>query len=170
MSLSNGNTLCQRGATLIEVLVALLVLAIGLLGMLGLQNRALKFSQAALYDSQARHAISDLVERVRMNTRLDASNAQYYSISQASSSSAATSCVNSNCSPRQLAAWDVSQWLAALTNTLPDAKAEVKYAQGSSELTVSVFYSTAYLNKQAAGPGISGDPTVRQISLKTRIK
>jgi type IV pilus assembly protein PilV len=160
----------QKGSTLIEVLVALLVLGVGLLGMLGLQNQAIKLSQAALQDSQARYAINDLVERVRMNTRTDTANAQYYALSKASTASTATSCIGSNCSAQQLAAFDVSQWLGALTNTLPDAKAEVRYAQNTSELTVTVFYSIANLNQKATGTGVDGDPSVRQITVKTRIK
>lgn len=160
----------QKGSTLIEVLVALLVLGVGLLGMLGLQNQAIKMSQAALYDSQARYAINDLVERVRMNTRTDAGNAQYYAMSQASIAGTSPSCGSSNCTPRQIATSDVAEWLSGLTRTLPSAKAEVKYTQNTSELVVSVFYSIANLNQKAAGTGVDGDASVRQITIKTRIK
>lgn len=43
----------QRGAGLIEILVAVLILALGLLGMAGLQANALKKNQSSLARSQA---------------------------------------------------------------------------------------------------------------------
>jgi type IV pilus assembly protein PilV len=42
-----------KGATLIEILVALLVLSLGVLGMAGLQARALKGNQSAMHRTQA---------------------------------------------------------------------------------------------------------------------
>jgi len=43
----------QKGATLIEVLVAVLLLAIGLFGMVGLQTRSMIINQSSLQRSQA---------------------------------------------------------------------------------------------------------------------
>ena len=43
----------QRGAGLIEVLVAVLILALGLLGMAGLQSKSLRASQSSYARSQA---------------------------------------------------------------------------------------------------------------------
>ena len=46
-------TISQRGVGLIEVLVAVLILALGLLGMAGLQAKALKTNQSSYARSQA---------------------------------------------------------------------------------------------------------------------
>ena len=43
----------QRGVTLIEILVAIVVLSIGLLGLAGLQLKGLQVSQGSTYRSQA---------------------------------------------------------------------------------------------------------------------
>ena len=43
----------QRGATMLEILITLLILSIGLLGMAGLQALSLKSNQSAYYRSQA---------------------------------------------------------------------------------------------------------------------
>jgi type IV pilus modification protein PilV len=151
-------------------------MGVGLLGMLSLQNTAIKFSQAALLDSQARYAINDLVERVRMNTKVDASNAQYYALSQASSiADPGNPCDTgtNNCNAQQLSKWDVWTWLTALQNTLPGAKADVSYLVGKSELTVTVSYSTANLNQAIVLTGSqtnNDDPTLRRITVRTRIK
>jgi type IV pilus assembly protein PilV len=57
----------QSGFTLVEVLVALVILAIGLLGVAGLQNRSLSGNQGALYRSQAVLYANDIIERMRVN-------------------------------------------------------------------------------------------------------
>ncbi len=56
-----------RGFTLLEVLVALLVLGIGLLGLAGLQIQGLRFNHDAYVRSQATFLAYDLLERMRLN-------------------------------------------------------------------------------------------------------
>jgi type IV pilus assembly protein PilV len=57
----------QLGATLIEVMVALLVLSVGILGVAILQLNALKHSDSAMRSTQASFIAQDLLERVRAN-------------------------------------------------------------------------------------------------------
>jgi type IV pilus assembly protein PilV len=57
----------QSGFTLVEVLVALVILAIGLLGVAGMQTRSLGGNQGALYRSQAVLFANDIIERMRVN-------------------------------------------------------------------------------------------------------
>ncbi len=56
-----------RGFSLIEVLVALLVLAIGLLGLAALQAQGLRFNHDAYVRTQATHIAYDIVDRMRAN-------------------------------------------------------------------------------------------------------
>ncbi len=56
-----------RGVSLIEVLIAMLVLAIGLLGLAALQAQGLRFSNDALVRTQATALASDLLDRMRAN-------------------------------------------------------------------------------------------------------
>jgi type IV pilus assembly protein PilV len=55
----------QRGFTLIEVLIAVLVLAVGLLGLAGLQLAGMKSNHSAYLRSQATIAAYDLLDRMR---------------------------------------------------------------------------------------------------------
>ncbi|MCX7101946.1 MAG: type IV pilus modification protein PilV, partial [Methylobacter sp.] len=55
------------GFTLIEVLIAMLVLAVGLLGLAGLQATSLKSNQSAYNRSQATQLAYDLADRMRAN-------------------------------------------------------------------------------------------------------
>ena len=55
------------GFSLVEVLVALLVLAIGLLGLAALQAQGLRFNHDAYVRTQATHLAYDIVDRMRIN-------------------------------------------------------------------------------------------------------
>lgn len=57
----------QRGFTLIEVMVAIIILAVGLLGMAGLQTITLQNGQSAYMRSQATILAYDIMDRMRIN-------------------------------------------------------------------------------------------------------
>lgn len=57
----------QQGVGLVEVLVALLILALGILGFSALQLRALDAAQEATEQSVAMNTARDLAERMRIN-------------------------------------------------------------------------------------------------------
>lgn len=61
----------QQGVTLIEVLVSLLVLAVGLLGAAALQLNALKYTDSAMMSSQASFIAYDMMDRIRANPLAD---------------------------------------------------------------------------------------------------
>jgi type IV pilus assembly protein PilV len=62
----------QRGVSLIELLVALLIFSFGMLGLAGLQLRTLSYSQSSLFRSQAVALTDDVLDRMRAS-RTDAS-------------------------------------------------------------------------------------------------
>jgi type IV pilus modification protein PilV len=57
----------QRGASLIEVLVALMILVISLLGVAAVQLRLEQFTQSAVARSQSSNALTDIIEKMRAN-------------------------------------------------------------------------------------------------------
>lgn len=61
----------QIGMTLIEVLVAVLVLAIGLLGAAVIQLNALKYTDSSRMTSQASFIAYDMLDRIRANSAVD---------------------------------------------------------------------------------------------------
>ncbi|HCJ29231.1 MAG TPA: type IV pilus modification protein PilV [Pseudomonas sp.] len=109
----------QRGATLIEVLVAMLVLSVGLLGLAGMQMTALQSNQSAYYRSQATVLAYDIMDRMRAN-RADALNGVYD-----------IALKNQACDPNlapngTLAQKDAAEWLNSLSCLLsPDARGSV---------------------------------------------
>ena len=57
----------QRGVTLIEILITLLVLAVGLLGLAALQGISLQTGQVALYRTQATNLAYEVIDHARAN-------------------------------------------------------------------------------------------------------
>lgn len=60
----------QRGVTLIEILVAIVLLSIGLLGLAGLQLRGMQVNQGSAMRSQAAILAEDLADRMRADVAL----------------------------------------------------------------------------------------------------
>ncbi|VVP19307.1 MULTISPECIES: type IV pilus modification protein PilV [Pseudomonas] len=66
-----GRKHAQDGMTLIEVLVALLILSVGLLGAAAFQLNALKYTDSARMTSQASFIAYDMMDRIRANSAAD---------------------------------------------------------------------------------------------------
>lgn len=61
----------QEGMTLIEVLVAVLILGVGLLGAAMIQLNALKYTDSSRMTSQASFIAYDMLDRIRANSAAD---------------------------------------------------------------------------------------------------
>lgn len=57
----------QRGFSLIEVLISILILAVGLLGAASIQLNALKYTDSSTMRSQASFIAYDMMDRIRAN-------------------------------------------------------------------------------------------------------
>lgn len=105
----------QTGTTMIELLVAMLILAIGLLGMLGLQTTSLRNTQSAYLRTQATILAEDIAERMRANA-IGVDNGAYIGASGQRNSG----CIStSGCSASAMAAHDMAEWLTAIDEALP---------------------------------------------------
>jgi len=129
----------QCGFTLVEVLVAVVILAIGLLGLAGLQLSSLQASQQAYLRSQATVLSQDIVERMRAN-RTAALNGDY---DVAMADGVPTGA--------DIATNDLDDWLTALDTSLPDGDGEVS-VNGNGVATVSVQW-TERVRDPEAGAG-----------------
>ncbi|WP_043972833.1 MULTISPECIES: type IV pilus modification protein PilV [Acinetobacter] len=101
----------QAGVGLIEVLVALLLLAIGVLGYVALQLRAYDASAEAMQKSQAIVIMRGLAENMRINkSQMGSYPAFVRSYTGLTSvTTAPTSCFNSGCTASQVAQFDAYQ-------------------------------------------------------------
>ena len=106
----------QSGLTLIETLVALVVLSVGLLGIAALQVQGMSAGLTAGYRSHAANLAADMAERIRSNPfGLDA-----YAGTGSDNGCAATAGDSLDCTPQQMAAHDLFLWDRAIRASLPD--------------------------------------------------
>lgn len=114
----------QGGAGLVEVLVAILVIAIGVLGYAAMQLFALQSAEEASYRTHATLIARDGLERLLLNSDPDAL-ADYFDAqswpSEADSFGASypNGCSAAACDPQPLAEADIAQLAWAAANSLP---------------------------------------------------
>lgn len=102
----------QRGFSIVEAMVALLVLSVGMLGIAGLYVTTLRASGSALFRSQAVNFAADMADRIRANPTAR----EAYEGAAADNNCAE----GATCAPAALAADDVFRWQDQLATTLPD--------------------------------------------------
>lgn len=124
----------QAGVSLMEVLIALAVIMIGLVGMLTLMLNSIRFSQEANLRSTAVSLVYDVADRVRANDRVPAS----YVTAFADSPVATTNCMSGLCSGTQLAIWDLQSWKASLAAQLPSGQGQIERNVVNSDLTITL--------------------------------
>lgn len=110
----------QQGAGLIEVLIALLVLAIGLLGLGALQTQSLKFNNESYFRTQATLLAMDMADRLRANKAYARSAPSAYTFTASDQSAVALdACQTGVCAPGALAQYDFKQWRDRVELALP---------------------------------------------------
>ncbi|MGC4403711.1 type IV pilus modification protein PilV [Methyloversatilis sp. MC4-4] len=101
----------QAGVSLIEVLVALFVLAFGMLGIAGMQTMAMKANQSAFERNAAVISANSIVERIRSNQRWERDG----SYNRALPTGACTAPEGTD-----RVSVDIQRWLGELTTNLGD--------------------------------------------------
>ena len=125
-----GHSAGQRGVSLIESLVALLILALGVLGLAGLQAGALAQTRHANARAAAVQMAHDLLERMQMNPAVGraaagSSRASLYETGWGKRSEKAPDCSSRACNATELAEHDLSRWKGSWQTLLPGADARV---------------------------------------------
>ena len=106
----------QAGYTLVEVMVAVAILGIGVVGLVGLQAESARYQNATHHQTLATLLARDLAECIRANP--DAAKDGDY-VGNGTGSNA--DCVSGTCTPSQLAAFDLAAWRQRARDRLPSA-------------------------------------------------
>lgn len=114
--------LSQRGLSLVEAMVAIVVLALGMMGLAGVQARLLVESRTANSRAVAVGLIEDLSNRMLLNRNAMIGNS--YALAWGGTS-AAQDCFTAQCTGVQLAQSDLNLWLIEINRSLPSANATV---------------------------------------------
>jgi type IV pilus assembly protein PilV len=137
----------ESGVALVEVLVAVLILGVGLLGVAALQAMSSQMTNNAEQRTQAVLLAGDMLERIRANSAQD-DGASYAGINVAPGAA----CVQ-NWQPAggNVAANDISEWSNLLACLLPEASGTVAVNPGTRLVVVTIDWA-----RQDAG----GQPVV----------
>lgn len=129
------------GFTLVEVLIALIIMSVGMLGIAGLYVHSLQAGSTSLFRHHAVTLAGDIADRIRANPRAGAT--------YAARPGANNNCVGGgiSCTRDEMAANDVFFWLqqaaATLPNdgTLPNGPVQVIFNNGVAPPTYQVIIS-----------------------------
>jgi type IV pilus assembly protein PilV len=124
-----------RGDTMIEVLVTVLILAVGVLGVAAMQVTTYQNLSISHSASIAAIVAEDFSERMRANgveTLADTYN------HDADPGTAYTDCTANVCSTSQLAGYDIGIWWEELGATLPLGRGQVTRNGGTNTFTLTV--------------------------------
>ena len=104
----------SKGFTLVEVLVAALVLGIGLLGLAGIQSLGLRGNLSAVQRSTATLLASEMIDRLRANPEAVQSGSYNNQVGLGSAN-----CLFQTCSVTDLADYELNLWSQDLAARLP---------------------------------------------------
>lgn len=152
----------QQGASLVEVMVALFILAIGLLGVLAMQAKSMQYNQSAHTYSQAVYLANDIAERIRTAERIRVAAPNSPKVPPAGFYTAPitdpdSSCDASSCAAQDLIAWDKFEWKRNVEAYLPAGKAEIVEIDAQpAQLRVTVSFDDSRVD------GGTSDAEMRQ--------
>ena len=110
----------QRGFTLIEALVAFLILSIGMLGIASLQTMSLKSGHTASLRTAAVLKVDEIIESMRSNPTALINYAAGTADMGTDNGCSQTSIAAVTCTPAQLAVDELFRWKNSLTEALPN--------------------------------------------------
>ena len=122
----------QKGLSLLEILVTVVILSVGLLGLASMQLQGTQSNQSAWMRSQASFLAYDIIDRMRNNRALAINQSSYKIVLGDKFSTPSTNCTTADCTPAQMAEFDVYEWDTAVKQTLPDGEGEITFETGAS--------------------------------------
>ena len=139
MPLQRQANLVKRigGFTLVEVLVALIILSVGMLGIAGLYVHSMQAGRTSLFRHHAVTLAGDVADRIRANPRAAIAYSQ---------AGANNNCVNGgiDCTPPQMAANDIDLWDQQAADTLPNGTVTVDFTAGVGGLPATYQITVAW--------------------------
>ena len=128
----------QKGLSLIEVMITLAVFSFGLLALAALMASGLKYNTSALHRSYATNQAYDMADRMRAN-RLGLDAGYYNDLSESDTD---PDCIESGCTPEQMAHYDTWQWNTDNARLLPEGAGTVSLKSSDSGIyTITVAWN-----------------------------
>lgn len=129
----------QRGFTLVESLVAMVVMSVGMLGIAALYVEGLRAGRTSVYRTVAIDLASDMADRIRANPT---ARMAYDGDGDGDDSG---DCVNgpADCDPATLAADDIFWWKQSVETLLPEGAASIAVVDAGeiASYTITINWS-----------------------------
>jgi type IV pilus assembly protein PilV len=150
------------GFSLVEVLVAMFVVAMGILALAGLLQSATRYSKMSELRSTATLLANDIADRIRANpVGGQLATAGYDSTDKSmptSVSPAHAPCTSeAPCGPSDLAKADMADWTARVRATLPKGSAWIQFHAGNAPAPDYLDVWVGWADPLTLAPGISTD-------------
>jgi type IV pilus assembly protein PilV len=158
-----ARALARRGAagfSLVEVMVAMFVVAMGILALAGLLQASTRYAKMSELRSTATLLANDIADRVRANPRGAEIGAGGYDRTDKSFPSPAApshpACTSeAPCGPVDLARFDLAEWTARVRATLPKGSTWVQYHAGVAPVPEYVEVWVGWSDPLTLSPGAS---------------
>ena len=135
----------QRGFSLIEVLVTMLILAFGLLGVAGLLVKGVSNSSSSEAMAKASQLAGDLADRMRANSKDAVSAGSNYVINEGRATNNPSLWIDAVPTAAEAAASvgkkDVKDWAASLATQLPEGRGRVEVDDTNRKVLIEVAWS-----------------------------
>lgn len=161
----------NEGFSLIEVLIAIVVGALGLLGLAAILSLSVKHTKSSVYRTTATILASQLADSIRVNRNAMGayvtSNSNFSEISAGETelddtiSLTETNCYGStkDCSPADIANYDMYLWWLHAKTMLPDPKATIALDAADADRILITMSWTEQTNKEASDTDGAGKQT-----------
>jgi type IV pilus assembly protein PilV len=118
----------QAGFTLMEILIALLVVSVALIGVASLQMRGQQINHTAYLRTQATFLAYDIMDRMRINSNTATQYVGGFRSVGPGGEDPDYSCDGDGktCSPTDLVNYDLNNWLSQVRETLPKGEAKIE--------------------------------------------
>lgn len=153
----------QAGAGMIEMMVALFILAVGLLGVLAMQMSGIDSAQRANFSTEAHIVAADMVDRILAADDIDTleDNDAYDGVDTENANASAAGCIATGCAKSNdpggaQMLYDEWEWSTTIAR-LPSGRGTVAYDGANGVYTVRVFWD-GEREGTATGLGCTNDP------------
>ncbi len=147
-----------RGASLLEVLVTIVIMAVGLLGLAKLQVSNLRNNQNTLYRTEATFLANDMLDSMRvLNSVAPNDKADDYAVLTDSTAAAG---------PSAVALADVSAWKARIAQALPGGDGSISV--NGRIATIVIEWNDRRAGTPGSADSCSSSKTVRPACFETQ--
>ena len=131
MTLVRNSSMKQRGFSLVEVLIALVIMSVGMLGIAGLYVQSLQAGRTSMLRHHAVTLAGDVADRIRANPRAGIAY---------EGTPLDGSCVSgvSDCDEVAMAGHDILLWQEQAADTLPTGDVEVTFDDSGAPPTYTI--------------------------------